>query len=190
LTLAPLHASAGTIIWYQGTTYTSIGNRPEWENAYDRSMRMTGWIELADPLAPDSSYTFWDGDPGLLRWMFFDGLQHHYTELGVELHFGTDSLARITSWDVWGYSTGGYAPLGGSDLDFNLSSLRGRDVVSELCDNCDPSIVRGVSSSRPGKWAVVPEPATSALVAIGIAVIGVGRYRTRGLIRSPLSQAT
>ena len=153
---APSTASADVILAYQGKAYTSVHNDPFMDGEYTKSMRVTGWIKLPGPLAPnceltlvfsDSDCLFTETEDGSsLEFSFFDGIQSHQGCDGDDfLSFATDSAGGIVGGNVWTVcSLGPNAPVGGSEDELDLSSIHG-DGVSEFCDNCDR-----------GPWSHIP----------------------------------
>jgi hypothetical protein len=182
--LASRDASASTILWYQGTAFTSVQNNPFMTGEYTTSMRVTGFVELADPLGIGCVCSFTSDSEGLLGFSFFDGVQFHrggdYADFFT---FTTDALGEIVGWSVFtAYSLGDNAPVGGSDVELSLSAINGDDTF-EACDNCastDPwgsHVFHGASTARPGRWTVVPEPSSLSLLLIGAAAVGLRRGR-------------
>jgi hypothetical protein len=191
LTLLPQESSASTILLYKGKTYSSVENHPLMIGDYRKSMRVTGWVELEDPLSPDCVCSFLyyyehvEGlGEGLLNFSFFDGVLFHDTgNEGGYLRFTTDSKAKIIAWDVYVFDTlGPNAPHGGSDVEFRFNSWSG-DYGVELCDNCseEPEPRHGFTSTGPGRWRVlsVPEPSSLSLLLVGLAGFGLRRARAR-----------
>lgn len=184
--LASRDVSAGTILWYQGKTYTSVRNHPFMDGEYTKSMRVTGWIELAEPLAADCVCYFTSDSDGFLGFSFFDGIQFHRGGDGSDFFtLTTDSVGKIVGWDIFTlFSLGPNAPIGGSEDQLTLSSTRG-DHVSEFCDNCsdtDPwgdDVEHGAGTTRVGRWAVVPEPSSLSLLFTGASIIGALLHRRR-----------
>lgn len=188
LTLLALPASrevsASTILWYEGTTYTTVNNNPYMTGEYTTSMRVTGWIEVADPLGLDCVCSFTSGSDDLLGFKFFDGVQFHEGGDDADFFtFTTNSAGEIVGWNVFtAFSLGDNAPVGGSDVELSLSSVHG-DRTFEFCDNCastDPwgsSVWHGASTTHPGRWTVVPEPSSLSLLLIGVAAVRLRRGR-------------
>jgi hypothetical protein len=194
--IAPRDLSASTILVYEGQPYTSVHNDPQIVGEYHTFMRMTGWVELADPLDPNCVCTFTYGetnpDPdggfsdGFLGFSFFDGVWVYGVEppstMGIEgatFAFTTDASGDIVGWDIYMFNLlAPGVPTGAADVDVFLSSITG-DYGQMVCDNCldDPQPYQSFGSSLAGRWTLVtvPEPASLSLLLLGVAGVGLAR---------------
>jgi hypothetical protein len=182
-TLTASAVSADPIVLaYQGKTYTGVYHDPLMRAEYLTSMRVTGFLELSDPLPADCVCTVWyyGTDPRLGDFGFFDGLVVHDGFWQASFTFKTDPAGQIVAWDVRLLGQGFNAPFGRSETFLHLSSGTG-DYGEESCffEECDPRI-KNAFSAPPGRWAVVPEPASFTLLLVGLAGFGAfKRRRTR-----------
>jgi hypothetical protein len=167
-------ASASTIYTYTGNPFTTITGVPIFitGTSYTTQDSVSGAFTLATPLAPDHT----DITPAVLGWTLTDGVQilgsDNPGDSLKEFKLTTDSLARITFWQVLGVTT------------FLDSSYVGtfNEPPSVVGDEGGFAgiIVNGYGASNagmPGRWATVPEPTTSTLLATG--VLALSRVRRR-----------
>lgn len=156
-------ASAVAIYSYTGNPYTTI-----FGSMYTSSMYVTATMTLSNPIAPNQSKV--DLLPELISLTMFDGVQtldSSNLSLNRIAVASTDSAGKMTDWQVWLFVAGG--PIGIA----TMTPPSGPLVLDQV--NHTPEDNASVRDNA-GSWAVVPEPTTVTLLALGlVAMAGVRR---------------
>ena len=100
--LVSSQAQANVVYSYVGNHFTSIVDNAHPSGTYDTSMRVTGFLELANPLLAGMPLTD-IGSPGLvLNFSFSDGrnsIAANDPTLSSAFHIGTNAAGVIDSWE-------------------------------------------------------------------------------------------
>jgi len=192
LTAAPAHASA--IYAYQGNLFTSLTidiNGPGPVDFYAFTDRVTGFMELASPLAADlNSLT----TLAPVAFSFSDGVNTitHATATVSSFAVVTNDVGAIVQWYVF---VSAFAPADGGGTVRNIStssnvSLQVQDgVLDRLCGPTSTSqgcVLGGTpyytqtagNADAPGAWTLrTPVPEPSSMLLIGVALAGFAARR-------------
>ena len=147
-------ALATAIYTYEGDPYRRTSG------AYSPDMRLTGFVELAAPIAPSSSIDLGD----VLSFEFDDGLKtvSSVDGLGDSLVLQTNALGEIEVWSVL--------------IEESSLSIRSvGDASSDLGSDLVLSDLGAARNNSPGRW--VPEPSAAALLGFGLVSLASGRKR-------------
>ena len=164
LTAAAVQANPITYT-YTGTPFTSVSG------PYTTSDKVTGFVELMDPLGPNLG-------PGLtsvtpLAFSFFDGVQtiDSSNATSVDVRFTTNSTGAITAWLVQFFSNTGRIS--------TVNSIVGQDLGQLVPFDTGPfGSVIYPGGLNPGTWTAtttsVPDAgSTFGLLLLSAAVLGV-----------------
>lgn len=189
-------AKAEVIYSYTGNYFTHFsaydGDGPATDSAiipgsYDSSMRITGWLSVANPLDVDMSQ-----DVTPLNFSFSDGrnvIGKADNPFGAYFNITTDLAGNITSWlisltskSVVGLSLDEQSYWINSTSDPIWTTEVG-EVVKRMSDagNCCFAWEQG-GVQLPGSWSAVsaiPEPSTWAMMILGFFGVGYMTYRRR-----------
>lgn len=196
--LASMSEAATVTYTYTGNNFTNFTpDTPLVPGSYDSSMRISGFVTLNAPLAPNLVASTSDADnviASAVDFSFNDGRQTFDTaDFGLVgaavISFSTDALGTITGWKVQfdrrasatnlGDIAGGF---GSDSSSFDAGTL-GICASQPTCTNF-PS--EGFFVSTPGFWTVskdgltpVPLPAGLPLILTAMAGFGVVAKRKR-----------
>lgn len=156
-------AGASTLYRYRGNGFDLIADADPPLGTYTTGMRVRATIALSAPLAPNLLFQDVTGD--LIGFSFTDGRN----TLTQGLNFGffsTNSSGEITEWS---WSVGDLAP--NQILTRSNSNGDFFDVGAVFAGGFDSGRVTAAGSA--GRWMLVPEPATAALLAAGLGLLAV-----------------
>ena len=169
-------AQANTIYTYTGVNF-DFASSP-----YTTAMSVSGSITLASPLAPN--LVGHDLLASLASWSFSNGVQTYSSAVPPDdrqVIVSTDANGAIVDWSVWFGDP--WVQSCGTRMDTSTLGLCTDHGTSVLYDTaCTPSTGNcyGASSTNRGSWAVIPEPSTGLLVALGLTCLAAkGRRRNR-----------
>ena len=189
-TLAALLPSTGlavpTVYTFTGAPYTQIEDSPEIPGTYDTSMRVTGSLTLAAPLAPNTPRR--GVDP--TSFAFSDGrLASAFTQDNIDplvgitfFSLGTNAGGDVVDWDfevargASGLpSPATFAAVAGSTISGQYRTVGFLSIDGNRTDEG--------RNFFGGTWTVtpIPEPSTYALFLAGIAIVGFAAHRRHKL---------
>ncbi len=204
LTAIRAEVSHGAFIYtYTGSNFESITDQTLPAGAYTTSMRVTGTLTLALALAPNTAFGP-DGFANPLSFSFTDGrttLTEANTGFLREFIFGTDSLGRITTWQVTLEEGSQHSTLRApGSRTYHISTYNqgagfqdDNARIQECVVNSNPdglceffgTILADTAQvlARPGVWngplAAAPTPATWMLLIAGMAALLASRSNAR-----------
>jgi len=165
LGLAP-SAGAMVVYAYTGNSYDSVAG------GYTTSMQITGTILVPVRLGPN--LTNQDVSAGVESYSFHDGLQTLAGQVPVAASFifSTDQNGGIVTWSV--DLSGSAGSISSSGPPLPVSDLI--DSGSDLAGSFGQVTGAGSGANAQGLWAIVPEPSTAGLLALGLGLL-VGSRR-------------
>lgn len=175
-------ARAAVVYTYTGSQYVRIADVTPPAGAYTTGMKVTGFIELTDPLLPSLN----DALVSVLDFSFNDG-RTTITSLNAttsQFRFSTNGSGQIVGWDI-NLLLGQLAASG--DERRRISTTDAFDFGAILvCGSSCGSLFLDQGLAPSGQWALtspspVPLPAPFFLLAAAIGALGVaGLWRKRG----------
>jgi hypothetical protein len=179
-------AWAITTYSYTGNNFTTTVDSPSLSGVYTTSMHVSGWFEVASPIAGNASNLIITPT----SYSFFDG-RNTYTNANSVLdpssspfQVSTDGTGKIINWYI-GVSRSGTGNL----ITWNNSPLAHEGNVSLVYDHGSVQPVltssnrdTGDVNNNPGVWTsnTTPTPIPGALLLFGsglLGLVGIGRKR-------------
>jgi len=189
-------AHASTIYTYTGNNYNDISNQSSPNGAFTTSMKLTGFLEFAGPLAADLSFTNLLGSPQLLDFSFNTG-RNILTPSNIgsstdNIRLTTDASGDISVWTISLANRNFDSSVQVGDFIFSLKTNLGFDDSRlSLCVfksfTCFFGTDSGIIRSNPGAWVTtgdlllttVPVPAALPLFGTGLALMGFIGWRRK-----------
>lgn len=185
-------AAANARYEYAGKDFVQILDEAPPTGTYSTDMRVTGFFELAVPLAPNTLPTSITAD--VLGFSFADGRQviSDANAYAAQFVVSTDGSGQLTSWSIFvATELAAGAGLPGDTIGTHGSQLGG--LISDAGHiHSDVQVVdgwerlgtdEGSISNDPGAWTLVPEPSTGLLAGFGLALLAAAGRR-RGAVAS------
>ena len=182
LAVHPTAAYASVIYSYNGANFDSIYDTENVPGTYTTEMSVSGYFELAAPLAPNLPYAT-DISASIISFSFSDGrITPNYAPPPISTFFvGTDSQGAISAWQVEVVALSNDNTYAVNDI---LTVFHGNPGDGDFAvrSSCPPDTPGGdcadsAQTYTTGTWSVVPEPTTGLLVSFGLLGLA-GWHRT------------
>ncbi len=191
LVLAGSQASATAMYVYQGENFTAIADDTPPSGTYTTDMAISGFIEIATPLAPDLLPT--DITADVISFSFSDG-RTTFTSSSPGVIFALDQVqtdlnGEIWAWDLRVSKGNALAPPLFFEFQIRSTPIGDSALIAECpggAPSCNPregifqdgASIDGGFFGTNGGWTLVPEPSSAMLLATGLTALA-HRRRTR-----------